>query len=631
MVRLASQDRRFARASGRATVILAFAALGSTSAVGQNLPDAGAFRGQITGITGSVVRTPTSPTAETITIGSHTASINWVPSDQRIGGGTIDFLPTGNIATFTSANGIADYTVLNRIVPIDVNRPISLNGSILATLQGTHAIGGKVWFYSPGGIVIGASAVFDVGGLLLTTDHIADFSADPTGFSAQFRGGSPPSLPASRIQILPGARINALQRGSYVALVAPRVEQGGNIRVDGSAAYVAGEQLTMTMNHGLFDIQLDVGTSDPNGIVHTGETTGRGNAGPDGRHSIYMTAVPKNQALTMLLGGTIGFDVVNAEIQNGQIILKSGDDIKFNGGNFRSPLTASAAGSVFIDGKVDFQTALPSNTFTINAGKSIQLNTDTGSLRMHDAANQLAGVLTLNAANVWMADLATLAQLKTNSNYAGRDAALAINSGASNLNGFLGADSITIKVSSSLFGQNSGNSGDLAGISVGAGGLSILNTGGMPVAVNAFGRQILAGSAVTGNAFATVPTLSGPFVSGSKINSCEIGTNCQAPPPPPPPPPAMTEIPRDEIVISLNNNPAPERETVEVFDLSQLNAGDASVQVDSGVTSGADSTSWDEIAVDRDRVDTCDSDPGAEGGAAVCKDTQPTNNTPAKK
>ena len=83
-------------------------------------------------------------------------------------------------------------------------------------------------------------------------------------------------------------------------------------------------------------------------------------------------------------------------------------------------------------------------------------------------------------------------------------------------------------------------------------------------------------------------------------------------------------------MISLNNNPAPERETVEVFDLSQLNAGDAFVQVDTGVTSGADSTSWDEIAIDRDRGDTCDSDPGAEGGAAVCKDTQPANNTPAK-
>ena len=95
----------------------------------------------------------------------------------------------------------------------------------------------------------------------------------------------------------------------------------------------------------------------------------------------------------------------------------------------------------------------------------------------------------------------------------------------------------------------------------------------------------------------------------------------------------MTQIPRDEIVISLNNNPAQDDEDGDVLDLSQLDAGDSFIQVDTGVTSGADSTSWDEIIVDRERVDTCDSDPGAQsdqGGAAVCKDTQPANNTPAK-
>jgi hypothetical protein len=64
-----------------------------------------------------------------------------------------------------------------------------------------------------------------------------------------------------------------------------------------------------------------------------------------------------------------------------------------------------------------------------------------------------------------------------------------------------------------------------------------------------------------------------------------------------------------------------------------LDAGDAFIQVDGGVTSGSDAASWDEIVVDRDRVDTCDSDPGAgsdQASAAVCKDTQPANNTPAK-
>src|SRR5207253_11148883 len=98
--------------------------------------------------------------------------------------------------------------------------------------------------------------------------------ANAIGCTASFTSAAPSR---SKIQLMPGAQINALQPGSYVALVAPRVEQGGKVRVDGSAAYVAGEQVTMTMNQGLVDVQVDVGTTDGNGIVHTGETSGPAN------------------------------------------------------------------------------------------------------------------------------------------------------------------------------------------------------------------------------------------------------------------------------------------------------------------------------------------------------------------
>jgi hypothetical protein len=66
-----------------------------------------------------------------------------------------------------------------------------------------------------------------------------------------------------------------------------------------------------------------------------------------------------------------------------------------------------------------------------------------------------------------------------------------------------------------------------------------------------------------------------------------------------------------------------------VFDFSQLNAGDGDFQIDSGVTSGADSTSWEEISVDRDgRVDTCDdSGGGSEKAAAVCKEAKGKTDT----
>jgi hypothetical protein len=61
----------------------------------------------------------------------------------------------------------------------------------------------------------------------------------------------------------------------------------------------------------------------------------------------------------------------------------------------------------------------------------------------------------------------------------------------------------------------------------------------------------------------------------------------------------------------------------QVFDFSQLNGGSDDFGIDSGVTSGADSTSWDEINIDRDgRVDSCDDAGGGEKAAAVCKEAR---------
>src|SRR5215208_5590095 len=168
------------------------AVLGYTPAREQSAP--GGFQGSITSYTGTVDRA-VSVNSETITIGSPTARINWSPYDGELGTSPIDFLPAGNTATFTSAQGIIDYTVLNRIVPNDRERPIALNGTVISTLQGTSAIGGHIWFYSPGGILIGATAVFDVGGLLLTVIDPDVWSASDTGFNAIF---DDPVFPASK-------------------------------------------------------------------------------------------------------------------------------------------------------------------------------------------------------------------------------------------------------------------------------------------------------------------------------------------------------------------------------------------------------------------------------------------------
>ncbi|MEO7654511.1 MAG: hypothetical protein ABIS23_02365, partial [Sphingomicrobium sp.] len=252
-----------------------------------------------------------------IEVTSSNAVINWTATSN-------DFLSSTSTQNFSSTS-LSDYTVLNRITPADANNPIQLNGSVTSTVAG-GAIGGNIWFYSPSGIIIGATANFDVGGLLLTSLTLVNaWSADADGFSVSFAkvagdGGT--------ITIDGGADIKALNQNSYIAIVAPRIVQDGSLATGGSAALVAAETLTMTMTDGLFNIQvgLNGGTGDDNGIVHTGSTTGPTTGG-----NIYMVAVPKNQALTMLLDGTIGFDATSATELNGQIILSAGWNVNHTG------------------------------------------------------------------------------------------------------------------------------------------------------------------------------------------------------------------------------------------------------------------------------------------------------------
>lgn len=89
-----------------ATIAIATAALMPQKAAAQ------AFQGTINSSTGTVTRNTTSPTAETITIGSPTATINWTPTGQPNGNGNIDFLPAGSVATFQGDANAGNYTVL---------------------------------------------------------------------------------------------------------------------------------------------------------------------------------------------------------------------------------------------------------------------------------------------------------------------------------------------------------------------------------------------------------------------------------------------------------------------------------------------------------------------------------------
>ncbi|HWK40356.1 MAG TPA: hypothetical protein VNR60_00350 [Croceibacterium sp.] len=354
----------------------------------------------VTGI-GSIGTMPDSgpdmPATTEVTVFTPETVINWSAVDTA-GSGAIDFLPEGTLARFVY-DGSGDFTVLNRVLPVDINSAptaatISLNGAIESSAAG--APGGNIWFYSPTGIFVGPNARIDVGSLVLTTNDIQftpnEFSDLGTiygpGGLVEFRGADGST---GRVEIAAGAEINAVAFDSYVALVAPRIVQNGTVTANRNVAYIAAEQVDMFIDTGLFDFTVTVGTTDGNGIVHTGTTTGTASSGTFDAKQIAMVAVPKNDALTMLLSGTIGYQpAIDVTDEGGTVVLAAGftsanptefaanqlGSISIGDATFNNRVSAYATDGIDIQplgGTTEFV-----NSTTLYAGNRVALAADAG-------------------------------------------------------------------------------------------------------------------------------------------------------------------------------------------------------------------------------------------------------------
>jgi hypothetical protein len=283
-----------------------------------------AFNGTPSTTAGMVVYDRATPGVETIRVDSATAIIRWDPA-----GGV--FLPAGNTATFVNGPNNLDFVVLNRIVG---DPAVRFDGTVLSRIQnaslGIDRTGGTVIFSSTGGIIIGATALFDVGSLVLTSLDVVDdgagnfYDSATRGLNFAPFGG----FPVRAVVTEAGSQIRALEQSSFVAMVAPTIQHGGSVRVNGSVAYIAGETVEMRVNQGLFDIVVKVGSDNPVPLIHLGTTGGPASTGAADPHAIYLVAMPKNQAITAILQGDIGFDpAVNAAIENGVIVLSAGANV----------------------------------------------------------------------------------------------------------------------------------------------------------------------------------------------------------------------------------------------------------------------------------------------------------------
>ncbi|WP_147417557.1 hypothetical protein [Sphingomonas cavernae] len=332
-----------------------------------------AFNGTVINQTGANVTTATAGRTD-IQVTASRAVIDWAPTPTP-GPGPIEFQAAARPAVPTDGayfRGSGDFTILNRILPTgpDAGRAIALNGRVVSEIQfgsGPITTGGNVWFYSPGGIAIGANATFDVGSLLLSTLDVADadfLDANDNNYNFGFDPAT--IIGTSAVTIASGATINALNENSYVAMIAPRVVQGGNVNVNGTATYVAAEQTTINMAGGLFAIDITTGTTDANGIVHTGTTTGPGSLGGGDTHTVTLMAVPKNSAITMLVGGDLGYGAAGAGIINGTVELYAGYDLP--DGSSPTADNGGFASDIVMSGGIDL-----SSDLTARASRDVSL------------------------------------------------------------------------------------------------------------------------------------------------------------------------------------------------------------------------------------------------------------------
>ena len=273
----------------------------------------------------------TVPNQTTVEVFSPTTVIDWQPIEDAAGN-ALDFLPTNANAFYqnnpnASING--RFAVLNRILPSTNGNVAVINGNVISQIFDANlgsSIGGFIAFYSPTGILVGSTASFDVGQLLLTTldttpDNFDQFAQSGSFLQLQGAQGS-----TARIQINPGAQILATPENAFFAVVAADVEMRGIARVNGSHAYIAGEAVNLSFDNGLFSIQVPVGTAAAGEVVTLdGTVGGPSSTGLNGdNHLIYAVARASQDPISMLLRGNLGFDPAqSAGVVNGEIIISA--------------------------------------------------------------------------------------------------------------------------------------------------------------------------------------------------------------------------------------------------------------------------------------------------------------------
>jgi hypothetical protein len=346
---------------------------------------------------------------DTVTVSSRQTIIDWTPTPAATGDPLL-VLGANDQLRFTPGFNFqgGTYTVLNRVLPGGATPPaILIDGLVKGEVgYGSTAVGGNIWFYSPGGILIGANSRFDIGSLVLTANNIdvtgGLFGNGSTAQTGTIRFAAAPDS-RSFVTVETGAQINAVS--SYVALIAPRVSQAGAITVNGSAALIAAESadVTIPVSGNLFEIAVFSGSNvNPGGettLTHSGKTEITDPQQQFDSRRIYMIAVPKNDAITMLVSGTAGYEAASVvSASAGRVILEAGTGVQVSG-DIVSSAPPVADTTVAMQGLTSTTSVAAGGTF-VSLDATASSSSFGGSLGLNSGASSTIAVANGNSVTV---------------------------------------------------------------------------------------------------------------------------------------------------------------------------------------------------------------------------------------
>ncbi|WP_175839937.1 GLUG motif-containing protein [Burkholderia contaminans] len=243
---------------------------------------------------------------------------------------------------------------------IALNRVIGNNGS---QIQGQLDANGKVFLVNPNGVLFGSGAQINVGGLVASTQNIAD--ADFLAGNYRFSGNSTAS-------IVNDGRITAADGGS-VALLGARVSNNGVIQAKmGRVALGAGNAFKVNFDgNDLLSLQVEGGAVDA-------QATNGGLLKADGGE-VLMTARAVGDLLNAVVNNTGTIEAKGLASRAGKITLDGGT-VKVAGKLDASAAEADApAGSILTRGEqvrivrgttVDTRAGNTAGTWTIEAANA---------------------------------------------------------------------------------------------------------------------------------------------------------------------------------------------------------------------------------------------------------------------